>query len=41
MPKNEVGEQRVYLAYTSTLYSASLKETRTGTQIGQDPGGRS
>jgi hypothetical protein len=33
MTKKQVGEERVYLAYTSTLL-----EVRTGTQAGQEAG---
>jgi hypothetical protein len=38
--QEQLGEQRVYLAYTSTSLS-SLKEARTGTQTGKGPGSRS
>jgi hypothetical protein len=37
MTKNQVGEERVYLAYTSTLLFIT-KEVRTGTQAGQEAG---
>ena len=37
MTKKQVGEERVYLAYTSILCS-SPKEVRTGTQAGQKAG---
>ena len=35
----QLGEEGVYLAYISTSQS-SLKEVRTETQAGQEPGGR-
>ena len=35
MTKKQVGEERVYLAYTNSCNS-SLKEVRTGTQTGQE-----
>jgi hypothetical protein len=35
MTKKQVGEERVYLAYTSILLSIT-KEVRTGTQAGQE-----
>ena len=37
MTKKQVGEERVYLAYTSTLLFIS-KGCRTGTQAGQEAG---
>ena len=37
MTKKQVGEERVYSAYTSTLLFIS-KEVRTGTQAGQEAG---
>jgi hypothetical protein len=37
MTKKQVGEERVYSAYTSTLL-LSPKEVRTGTQAGQGAG---
>jgi hypothetical protein len=37
MTKQQVGEERVYSAYTSTLLFIT-KEVRTGTQIGQEAG---
>jgi hypothetical protein len=37
MTKNQVGEERVYSAYTSTLLFTT-KEVRTGTQTGQEEG---
>jgi hypothetical protein len=37
MTKNQVGEERVYLAYTSILLFIT-KEVRTGTQAGQEAG---
>jgi hypothetical protein len=37
MTKKEVGEERVYSAYTFTLLFIS-KEVRTGTQAGQKAG---
>jgi hypothetical protein len=37
MTKKQVGEERVYLAYTSTLLFIT-KEVRTGTQAGQETG---
>jgi hypothetical protein len=37
MTKKQVGEERVYSAYTSMLFS-SPKEVRTGTQAGQEAG---
>jgi hypothetical protein len=37
MTKKQVGEVRVYSAYTSTLLFIS-KEVRTGTQAGQEAG---
>jgi hypothetical protein len=37
MTKKQVGEERVYSAYTSTLL-LSPKEVRTGTQAGQKAG---
>jgi hypothetical protein len=40
MTKKQVGEERVYLAYTSILLFI-LKEVRTGIQTGQEPGSRS
>jgi hypothetical protein len=40
MTKKEVGEERVYSAYTSHCCS-SPKEHRTGTNTGQELGGRS
>ena len=36
MTKKQVGEERVYLAYTSMLFIT--KEVRTGTQAGQKAG---
>jgi hypothetical protein len=37
MSKKQVGEERVYSAYTSTLLFIT-KEVRTGTQAGQEAG---
>jgi hypothetical protein len=37
MTKKQVGEERVYLAYTSTLLFIT-KDVRTGTQAGQKAG---
>jgi hypothetical protein len=37
MTKKQVGEERVYSAYTSTLLFIT-KEVRTGTQTGQEAG---
>jgi hypothetical protein len=37
MTKKPVGEERVYLAYTSILLFIT-KEVRTGTQAGQEAG---
>jgi hypothetical protein len=37
MTKKQVGEERVYSAYTSTLLFI-IKEVRTGTQAGQEAG---
>ena len=37
MTKNQVGEERVYSAYTSILLFIT-KEVRTGTQAGQEAG---
>jgi hypothetical protein len=37
MTKKQVGEERVYLAYTSILLFIT-KEARTGTQAGQEAG---
>ena len=37
MTKKQVGEERVYLAYTSMLLFIT-KEVRTGTQAGQESG---
>jgi hypothetical protein len=37
MTKKQVGEERVYLAYTSILLLIT-KEVRTGTQAGQKAG---
>jgi hypothetical protein len=37
MTKKQVGEKRVYLAYTSILLSIT-KEVRNGTQAGQKAG---
>jgi hypothetical protein len=37
MNKKQVGEERVYSAYTSTLLFIT-KEVRTGTQAGQEAG---
>jgi hypothetical protein len=37
MTKKQVGEERVYLAYTSILLFIT-KEVRTGTQAGQEAG---
>jgi hypothetical protein len=37
MTKTQVGEERVYSAYTSTLLFTP-KEVRTGTQAGQEAG---
>ena len=37
MTKKQVGDKRIYLAYTSILCS-SPKEVRTGTQAGQKAG---
>jgi hypothetical protein len=37
MTKKQVGEERVYSAYTSILLFIS-KEVRTGTQAGQEAG---
>ena len=37
MNKKQVGEERVYLAYTSILLFIT-KEVRTGTQAGQEAG---
>jgi hypothetical protein len=37
MTKKQVGEERVYLAYTSMLLFIT-KEVRTGTQAGQGAG---
>jgi hypothetical protein len=37
MTKKQVGEERVYLAYTSMLLFIT-KEVRTGTQAGQEAG---
>ena len=36
MTKKQVGEERVYSAYTSILLFT--KEVRTGTQVGQEAG---
>jgi hypothetical protein len=38
MTKKQVGEERVYSAYTSTLLFIT-KEVRTGIQAGQEAGG--
>jgi hypothetical protein len=40
MTKKQVGEERVYLAYTSILLfiTKETKEVRTGTQAGQEAG---
>ena len=38
MTKKQVGEERVYLAYTSILLLFITKEVRTGTQAGQEAG---
>jgi hypothetical protein len=39
MTKKQVGEERVYSAYTSIQYCCSSpKEVRTGTQTGQEAG---
>ena len=37
--QKQAGEERVYLASTSSLYSPSLREARTGTQAGLLSGG--
>ena len=37
MTKKQVGEERIYLAYTSILLFIT-KEVRTGTQAGQEAG---
>jgi hypothetical protein len=37
MTKKRIGEERVYLTYTSTLLFIT-KEFRTGTQAGQEAG---
>jgi hypothetical protein len=37
MAKKQVGEERLYSAYTSTLLLVT-KEVRTGTQAGQEAG---
>jgi hypothetical protein len=37
MTKKQVGEERIYSAYTSTLLLIT-KEVRTGTQAGQEAG---
>jgi hypothetical protein len=37
MTKKQVGEEKVYIAYNSTLLSIT-KEVRTGTQTGQEAG---
>ena len=37
MTKKQVGEERVYLAYTSMLLFIT-KEVKTGTQAGQEAG---
>jgi hypothetical protein len=37
MTKKQVGEERIYSAYTSTLMFIT-KEVRTGTQTGQEAG---
>jgi hypothetical protein len=37
MTKKHVGEERVYLAYTSMLLFIT-KEVKTGTQVGQEAG---
>jgi hypothetical protein len=37
MTKKQVGEERVYSAYTSILLFIT-KEIRTGTQVGQEAG---
>jgi hypothetical protein len=37
MTKKQIGEERVYLAYTSILLFI-IKEVRTGTQAGQEAG---
>jgi hypothetical protein len=37
MTKKQVGEERVYSAYTSTLLFI-IKEVRTGSQAGQEAG---
>jgi hypothetical protein len=37
MTRKQVGEERVYSAYTSTLLFIT-KEVRTGTQAGQEAG---
>ena len=38
MTKKQVGEERVYSAYTSMLLLFITKEVRTGTQAGQEAG---
>jgi hypothetical protein len=38
MTKKQVGEERVYLAYTSKLPFITKREVRTGTQAGQEAG---
>jgi hypothetical protein len=38
MTKKQVGEERVYSAYTYTHCSSSPKKVRTGTQAGQEAG---
>lgn len=39
MIKKQIGKKRVYLAYASIYHSSLLKEVRTETQAGQEPGG--
>ena len=41
MSNKQVEKERVYLAYTSALWSIILKEAKTGTQTGQELGARS
>jgi hypothetical protein len=38
MTKKQVGEERIYSAYTSPYCCSSPKEVRTGTQAGQKAG---
>jgi hypothetical protein len=38
MTKKQVGEERIYSAYTSILLFITKEEVRTGTQAGQEAG---